>query len=168
MPYEWTAPDPSQPDPPEAELHVWPYRSLPRRGQVVFIGTTATLVALPLLAVIGSPVLWGLLPFLLATLGAIWWAIERSYKDGAVLETLCIWPKRITLTRQNPRGPDQDWEANPYWTELSLHPDDGPVEEYLTLKGAGRTVELGAFLAPEERKALHGELSDRLRRITAP
>ena len=167
MPYEWIEPNLAKPDPPTAELHVWPFRSLPRRGQVVFIGATAALVVIPLIAVIGSPVLWGLLPFILAALAAVWWAIERSYKDGAVLETLCIWPERITLSRQNPRGADQTWESNPYWTELSLHPKEGPVEDYLTLKGAGRTVELGAFLAPEERQALHKELSDRLRKITA-
>ena len=57
MPYQWL--------PPTGEtqrLHLWPYRSLPRRGMVWFIGGTAALIAVPLLGVLGSPVLWGLLP----------------------------------------------------------------------------------------------------------
>lgn len=158
MPYEWTRPDPA-PGAPVAELHAWPYRSLPRRGMVVFIGLTCCLVAMPLLAVIGSPVLWGLLPFLAIAIAGLWWAIERSYTDGTVLEELRLWPDRLCLTRHNPRAPRQDWEANPYWVRLHLHATGGPVEDYLTLKGNGREVELGAFLSPEERKSLHDELA---------
>ncbi|QQA42053.1 DUF2244 domain-containing protein [Pelagovum pacificum] len=157
MPYEWTSP-PGATDAPRAELQLWPYRSLPRRGMVIFIGITVALVSLPLLAVVGSPVLWGLLPFIVAAIAGLWWAIERSYSDGSVLETLLVWPDRVTLTRRNPRGPRQDWEANPYWVEVCLHEDGGPVETYITLRGAGREVEIGAFLTPEERKALYPEL----------
>ena len=41
MPYEW--------NPPQGDaqhLHLWPYRSLPRRGMVWFIGITSGLIAL--------------------------------------------------------------------------------------------------------------------------
>nr|WP_234992260.1 DUF2244 domain-containing protein [Roseisalinus antarcticus] len=154
-------------DAPSAELHLWPYRSLPRKGMAVFLGITLGLIAMPLLAVVGSPVLWGLLPFLAIAIFGVWWAIERSYSDGSVLEELRLWPDRVALTRHNPRSPRQDWEANPYWVDIRLHPKGGPVEEYLTLKGNGREVELGAFLVAEERKALHADLSDRLRALTS-
>ena len=83
MPYEWTTPAPD-----ENRLHLWPYRSLPRKGFVWFIGMTATLIALPLLVLVGSPVLWGLLPFLLLTIAGIWWALDRSYRDGEIIEDL--------------------------------------------------------------------------------
>ncbi|KAA9010120.1 DUF2244 domain-containing protein [Histidinibacterium aquaticum] len=169
MPYEWTEPRPGGPgNAPLEECHLWPFRSLPRRGMVVFIGITCALVSIPLLAVVGSPVLWGLLPFLIIAIGGVWWAIERSYRDGTVLEVLRLWPDRVALTRHNPRGPRQEWEANPYWVDVRLHADGGPVEDYLTLKGNGREVELGAFLAPEERKALHDDLTGRIARLRAP
>ena len=38
MPYEWLPPRDG-----ETRLHLWPYRSLPRRGFVWFIGGTAAL-----------------------------------------------------------------------------------------------------------------------------
>ena len=67
MPYEYLpAPEPN------LHLHLWPYRSLPRRGFVGFIAATATLLALPLPILIGSPILWGILPFLIAAIAAIY------------------------------------------------------------------------------------------------
>lgn len=160
MPYEWTN-RPNRPDTPLAELHLWPYRSLPKRGFVIFIGITAALVAVPLLSVIGSPVLWGILPFFIVTIGAVWIALNRSYADGTILEELRLWPDRVTLTRHGPRAARQDWEANPHWVRVVLHKTGGPVENYVTLKGAGREVEIGAFLTEDERKALYDELADR-------
>lgn len=151
--------------PPLAELHLWPYRSLPRRGFAVFIAATAALLLLPLLAVLGSPVLWGLLPFLVIAVGGVWFALQRSYRDGEVLEVLRLFPARIDLSRQDRSGKRQDWQANPYWVSLHLHPEGGPVPDYLTLKGNGREVELGAFLAQEERVALHGELRQMLAQL---
>lgn len=159
MPHEW------QPSPPgEARLHLWPYRSLPRRGFVWFVGGTAALLLVPLLAVLGSPVLWGLLPFLVGTVAAIWWALARSYRDAEIVETLHLTTDRITLLRQGPRGARQSWEANPYWVSLHLHPKGGPVPNYLTLRGGPREVELGAFLSEEERIALRDELATALAR----
>ncbi|WP_091298703.1 DUF2244 domain-containing protein [Gemmobacter aquatilis] len=162
MPYEWLPPSA---DGPTARLHLWPYRSLPRRGFVWFIGGTAVLIAVPLLSVLGSPVLWGLLPFLLATIGGIWWALERSYRDGEIVEDLALWPDRITLVRHGPHGRRQDWQANPYWVRVIRHEQGGPVPQYLTLKGGTREVEIGSFLAEEERVTLAAELTDRLTRL---
>jgi len=162
MPYEWTAPD-GRPGAPRAELHLWPFRSLPRRGQVTFIAVTAALVALPLIAVLGSPVLWGLLPFFLLMIAGVWYALHVSYRRGEVLEELTVDEAHAHLTRHNPKGDVQEWDANRYWVTVHLHPKGGPVENYLTLRGGDREVEIGAFLDAEERLALYDELSRALR-----
>lgn len=159
MPYEWLPPSP---DGPRAELHLWPYRSLPKRGFVWFVGGTAALISMPLWPLLGTWLLWGLLPFLMIAVGGLWWGLSRSYRDGDLIERLVLEEDRITLTRHNPRGPEQRWEANPYWVQVTLHPSGGPVEDYLTLKGDGREVELGAFLSPEERRRLRGEVLEAL------
>lgn len=160
MPYEWIPPD--GPNAPAAELHLWPYRSLPRRGMAWFLGGTAALIALPLIVVVGSPILWGLLPFFVAAIAGVWLALNRSFKDGEILEELRLWDDKLTLDRHNPRGPRQSWEANPHWVALTLHPKGGPVENYLTMKGNGREVELGAFLSEDERKDIYADLLDKL------
>lgn len=48
---------------------------------------------------------------------------------------------------------------------LTLHATGGPVPQYLTLKGEGREVELGAFLTEAERKLLAAEITERLRKL---
>lgn len=159
MPYEWLPPTAGD---DTTRLQLWPYRSLPRRGFVWFIGGTAALIGLPLLSVLGSPVLWGLLPFLLAAIAGLWWALERSYRDAEIIEDLTLGPTRITLTRHGPRGRRQDWEANPHWVRVQRHETGGPVPHYLTLKGGPREVEIGAFLSEDERLALERELATRL------
>lgn len=160
MPYEWIK---SEDD--ARILHLWPYRSLPRKGMVWFIGGTAALIALPLLVLLGSPVLWGLLPFLIAAIAAIFWALNRSYKDGEILEILVLSPNQTRLTRYGPRQKHAEWQANPHWIKVNLSAASGPVPHYLTMQGNGREVELGAFLTPDERKALDIELRALLRSI---
>ncbi len=161
MPYRWTACERNES--PRWRLRLWPHRSLPRTGFVTFIGITATMLVLPLLAVLGSPVLWVLLPFLGGALALVWFFLQRSYADGALSEDLAIWRDRIELVRHNPRGPVQSWRADPHLVRVDIRETGGPVENYVTLTGGGRAVELGAFLSPDERLAMFRGLSDRLR-----
>ena len=113
---------------------------------------------LPPLALLGTPLLWGILPFLLGTLALLWIALRRNDADGQLTEVLTLQAERVELVRHNPRGPDQRWDANPFWVQVDLHTEGGPVENYVTLRGGDRTVEIGAFLSPEERETLYDDL----------
>ncbi len=153
MPYEWSASDGDA-----RHLRLWPYRSLSQTGFVWFIGITAALTALPLLMMVGHPVLWGLLPFVVAAVAAIWWALRANARNRAVVEELSLSRDRVTLVRHNPRGRQQRWQANPFWVRLNVYATGGPVPYYVTLNGNGREVEIGAFLSEDERVALGREL----------
>mgnify|MGYP000336086959 CR=1 FL=1 len=171
MPYEWSDTNTGAPVNSGAPFHAhidagkpitltaWPYRSLKKKDFVRFMGATCALLFLPLIALLGKGPLWVMLPFLLATIGLIWWFINRSYRDGTLTEVLEITPELATLTRTDPKGRVQTWQANPYWITATLHKSDGPVPQYLTLRGENtREVELGAFLTEEERVELAAEL----------
>lgn len=157
MPYRWSAESGAG---QTETLILWPYRSLPRRGFAAFLLATFALICIPLFAVLGTVVLWGLLPFILAAVAALWWGLERSYRDGELREELTLTPERAHLVRTDPRGRRQEWECNAYWVRVEMHVKGGPVPFYVTLKGAGREVEIGAFLSEDERRALYGELTD--------
>jgi uncharacterized membrane protein len=160
MPYEWTAPDTLP-----RRLSLWPHRSLLRKDFVHFMGATAALAALPIITMLGTPILWMLLMPFAGMFALLWWALRRSDKDGEIVEELTLTPDHAHLIRHNPRGNKQEWEANPYWTSVHLHPKGGPVENYLTLRGNGREVEIGAFLSPEERVALYDDLQGALAKL---
>ena len=123
-----------------------------------FIGITAAMLTLPLFAVLGSAVAWVLMVFFVATLAAIWRAITTNQHHRSTREELSLTEARVALDHIPPKGPALTWEANPHWVTVNLR-NDGPVENYLTLRGNGREVELGAFLTPEERQDLYDELN---------
>ncbi len=150
---------------PAAAVRIWPHRSLPPEGFVGFIALTCGLIAIPLISVLGTPVLWGVLPFFVLVVAGLWIALRRSYADGKLTEELTLWSDRIALVRHNPRGPAQEWSADPHWVRVRLHEAGGPVEKYLTLRGGGREVELGAFLSPREREELSVALTRALARL---
>jgi uncharacterized membrane protein len=165
MPYEWFADtDTSR----TSRLKLWPHRSLPRKGFAAFILATFTMITIPLYPLLGTVVLWGLLPFLLLAVAGLWWALERSYRDAEMTEELTIDPATVHLVRTNPGGQIQEWNCQSYWAKAEMHPTGGPVTHYITLKGKGREVEIGAFLFEDERKSLYGEIVGALRDAAAP
>ena len=165
MPYKWSQ---TQHTNSYECLRLWPHSSLPSGGFVWFIAATFVLIQLPLFAVLGTVVLWVLLPFLMITVAAIWLALKRSYHDQNVLETLSLKADEVHLQRRNPKGDHQEWDCNVYWAKLSIYPNGGPVPNYLTLTGNGREVEIGAFLSEDERPVLYLELLDFLARSNHP
>ncbi|UWQ30892.1 DUF2244 domain-containing protein [Leisingera sp. M523] len=164
MPYNWTRPQQDA----VRELHLWPHQSLPPQGYVRFLGLTAALICVPLIPVLGSFLLWGLLPFLLLALFGMKWALDRNRHDHQILEVLTIGKEEARLERINPDGGRQSWRCNRYWTRVGMHHHDGPVPHYVTLQGGGREVEIGAFLSEEERIALFDELSSAIHGTEAP
>jgi uncharacterized membrane protein len=157
MPYEWTSDTP-----PTQSLRLWPHQSMTQAGFAWFIGITAVMLTLPLLAVLGSPVVWVLLAFFLAALGGVWRAVTANQAQRSMHEALTVTPDKVRLEHVPHKGAAKDWEANPFWVEVNMR-RDGPVENYLTLRGNGREVEIGAFLTPEERAALYDELRGALK-----
>ena len=165
MPYEWTQDHTAA---RTSRLRLWPYRSLPRKGFAAFILATFTLITIPLYPLLGTVVLWGVLPFLLLAVAGIWWALEASYRTADISEELTIDPETIHLVRTNPGGGVQQWDCNSYWAQAHMHPTGGPVAHYITLTGKGREVEIGSFLSEDERKSLYGELVEALKSAAAP
>lgn len=161
MAYHWTETTDAQGH-KLAVLHLHPNRPLTTRGFAWFFGITACLAALPLMAVLGSPILWMLLPFVVATIAGTWIAIRRHAQGPQPHEVLTLARDKVHLHHQPSKGAALVWEGNPYWLRLELHAEGGPVPDYLTLTAMGRKVELGAFLAPSERQALKGEIESRL------
>ena len=136
------------------EVRLWPHNSLAPSGFVWFMAATLGMLAIPLVGLLGTVALWGVLPFMLAVVGLLWLSLNRSWRDRSIEETFALTSDAATLIRRDPNGTTRDWTANPYWVRIEMHPKVGTVEDYLTLHGGPRDVEIGAFLTPEERRDL--------------
>lgn len=149
MTYRFATPD---------RIELRPFRSLPMQGFAVVILLFFALIMIPLVAMIGTVLLWGLLPFALITVAALWTGLRRNYKDAEILEVLEMDGNDLTLTRTNPDGQVQEWRCNIHWVRVTKHDKGGPVPHYITLSGNGREVEIGAFLSEDERPVLYDDL----------
>ena len=144
---------------------LYPHRSLPATGFVWTIALLSAGLALPLLGVFGTNVLWGVLPFMMLTVAGTWYFIMRSYRDGQIVEELSLWRDQLTLVRVEPKGTRRNWQANPYWVQVNER--DTPVKHYLTLQGGPREVELGAFLSADERLELKAQIETEIDKLAA-
>ena len=127
------------------------------------LGITALMLSVPLWGIIGTPVFWALIPFLALAFLGLWFAIRRNGRNLNLSETLWIWSDEVRVERQEPDGRRLRWQAEPMKARVRLH-KEAKIEDYLTLTGGGREIELGAFLAPEERVALADEIEAGLTR----
>lgn len=121
------------------------------------------MLLLPLMAVLGSVVLWFLLPFLMLAVGGVWFAIHRNRRAAQVTEVLTLTETQAHLIRQTPDDTAQEWQCNRFWATPQCYETDGPVPKYVTLRGNGREVEIGAFLSEDERITLYNDLLRMLR-----
>ncbi|UWQ16455.1 DUF2244 domain-containing protein [Jannaschia sp. M317] len=148
-------------------LELRPHQSLSPGGFVIMIGATFGMLMIPLVGLVGTAALWGVLPFVMGALALLWFGLKRSWRDRDILERFEMTSDTATLTRRDPDGSERDWAANPYWVRVERHDKVGVIEDYLTLSGGPREVEIGAFLTPDERRALEQRLRHALRRIRA-
>lgn len=148
-------------DPPVWRVRLWPHRSLDRGGFRWVMVVAAAGLALPLIALAPTGVSLPLLPWALGALLLLWGVLKASYFTGRLTEELRLWPDAIAVERREPWGRVHRWSANPYWVDIDVA-DTRDVERYLTLRGGGRRIELGAFLTPDERAELAEELRRRI------
>lgn len=150
-------------DDPILSLTLWPHQSLTAEGMEIMSWVIGLGLAIPVLPFIGTPVIWGLLPFLAGAFFLFRFMVRRNQRARQLHEELTLWPDLIRVERVEPNGTVRDWEANPHWVRVELREDTG-ITHYLTLRGAGREIELGAFLTPEERLVLAADLRRALAR----
>jgi uncharacterized membrane protein len=148
---------------PLLELELRPHQSLSPEGFVGFMAATFGMVAIPIVGLLGTMALWGVLPFVALVLGALWLGLKRSWRDRRIVETFALTADEALLVRRDPDGTLRDWRANPYWVRVERHERVGSVSDYLTLEGGPRAVEIGAFLTPQERRGLERRLIGALR-----
>jgi uncharacterized membrane protein len=155
------------PEPILFEAVTRPPAGLSRRGLRWLCGIAAAVAAVPAIgfALLGA---WPILGFMgvevVLVLGLL--LLHHRWNAGK-LETVLLAEGRLTVAWHDGRGREGRAELEPYWARLSLE-EPADRAPRLVARARGREVEIGRFLAPEEKRALAAALEEALRRYRAP
>ena len=129
-----------------------PNRSLGRAGfAAVMAGVVVVSVGLGTYFLLQGA--WPVFGFFGLDIVLLYLAFRLSYRSGRLRETICVTADEVAIRRIAPNGRTTEWRFNPYWLRVEL---DEPVEHHsqITLSSHGRSLVIGAYLAPEERASL--------------
>lgn len=107
---------------------------------------------------------WPILPFAGAEIALLVWAVRHSMRRGRYREVLTVDDNTVTLERGLAR-PEMRQEFSRFWLRPRLERDRWR-ECRVLLAAHGNSVEVGACLTSEERKALYLRLCQMLGRTT--
>ena len=142
----------------DAELR--PHRSLGRAGFFALMSCVAlaSFGAGLAFALAGA---WPVLGFFGLDVALVWLAFHLNERGGRTVERLRLSPERCDVERIGPTGRSRRWTFQPFWLRVALEDPDGHHCR-VTLSSRGTRVSVGAFLTPDERRALYRTLRDAL------
>ncbi len=95
--------------------------------------------------------------------GAFWFNVRRRLMH----ETIDLTERKLIVERFDSYGGRHRWTFQPHWLRLCIQCRDGR-NTGLELRSHGRSIVVGAFLAPDEIGELGLMLEDALRRLSVP
>ena len=106
---------------------------------------------------------WLVLPFMGLDVALLAWAFRSVSIAARRHERVTLRPETLTVERHPARGAPTEILLNPYWVRVHL---EEPEEHWskLTLRSHGRTVQVGSFLAPQDRESFAEALKSALRK----
>lgn len=135
---------------PSFQALIHPYRSLGRKGFRALIGVViaANATFAGVMILFGA---WPVVGFLGLDVLAIYVAFRLNYAQAAAFERITIGDGHLVVERVDAKGRRREWRFASYWVHVLF---DGDEEAgTVTLRSHGRSLEVGAFLVPFERKS---------------
>ncbi len=107
---------------------------------------------------------WPVLGFLGLDILLIYYAFRVSYHRARMYETVRLTENELAVEKVDPKGRTVRWEFQPYWLRVGVE-ESSRRDAALTLRSHGKTLEIGAFLTPEEKRDVARALEVELRRL---
>lgn len=139
-----------------------PHRSLPPRGFTMLMALTGVLsVSLGTgFVLLGA---WPVCGFFGLDVLLLYVAFRHSYRSARQRETVRLTAADLTVERVSVRGERRHWRFQPYWLRVVFEERDEETNR-LVLTSHGRSLVVGSFLAPAERRTLAASLKGALGR----
>ena len=149
---------PAEASPAPFDAVLYPNRSLGRFGFHLLMAAIV-LVSVAIGAAFVLAGAWPVTGFLGLDVLLLYLAFRWNYRQGRRAEFIRLDGNELAVRRMEPSGRRREWRFDAYWVHVTI---DDPSNQ-LTLSSHGRTLEVGAFLSPEERlevgKALRAALA---------
>lgn len=150
---------------PVFEIELRPYRSLGPRGFIILMvvfGLVNFAAGIAFWA-IGA---WPVFGFCGLDVLLLWLAFRYSYAQARAREIIRLDQDALEVRRIDARGNEKAWRLQPYWLRVECDAEDDSAP--LRLWSHGRSLTLGAFLSPDERRVLADALREALVRWRIP
>ena len=141
---------------PIFEALLYPRRSLGRKGYTILIAGTAAIVFLYGLVFLAIGA-WPIFGFLGGEWLLFWFLFRKHHRGDDRAERIRLYPDHLLFERFDRHGNHTAERLQPYWLNIILERAAEP-DNALYLRSHGRSIEVGAFLSPQERRGLANEL----------
>jgi len=151
---------------PLFEAVLSPHRSLSPLGFVLVMGG---LIGISIAIGVGFSLVgaWPVLGFLGIDILLVYLAFRISYDAARQCQHVRLGVDALEIAFHNPGGRDRHAVLEPYWARVEVEPINARRGR-LVIRSRGEFIELGAFLANDEKLAFAGALSHALRQARDP
>lgn len=142
----------------EAVIH--PYRSLGAFGFGLLLAVVAGVNAVGAVVMLSYGA-WPVVGFMGLDVLAVYVAFRLSYRQARAFERVTINGEALTVERVDRKGRRREWTFPSYWASVLFEGDEDQGK--VTVRSHGRSLEVGEYLAPFERKSFAEALREALR-----
>jgi uncharacterized membrane protein len=153
---------------PYFSARLTPHRSLGPKGFLVLMALVSgvSFTAGLFFWMVGA---WPVFFFFGLDVALVYWAFRANYRAARAWEQVEVADDRLTVERGRPGHAPRLWTFHPYWVRVELEEwtdeDEGlALCGPLTLRSHGNSLEIGAFLSPDERRDFARTLRNALSR----
>ncbi|UJW84355.1 DUF2244 domain-containing protein [Devosia sp. SL43] len=144
-----------------------PHRSLGKRGGMLLFGLGTSLAVLPGLAVVAELPWLPVIGLMLADIVAIGLTLFLSLRTGRRREQITVWSDQIEWTATNAKGTKVLRRFDPRTVRLQLDRDADEKTTTIRLRNGKDELEVGAFLAADDKSSFAKALGTALRKARA-
>ncbi|SFZ85025.1 Uncharacterized membrane protein [Devosia enhydra] len=129
-----------------------PHNSLTGNGQRIVIAVMVVMASVPGM-VFFSMGAWPIVGFMGLDILAVWWALSAARRNGRAFEEVTLWRHQLDILKVDGKGQRRSFSFNPLAVRLVIDRDINERTRALHLRGADQTLEIGAFLAENEKSS---------------
>jgi uncharacterized membrane protein len=155
----------SSPDEPVFEAVIHPYRSLGAFGFFLLL-TVLVIANLAVATVMVIHGAWPVAGFLGLDVLGVYVAFRLSYAQTRAFERVTINGEALIVERVDRKGRRREWRFPSYWVSIWFDEDEHE-RGVVTVRSHGRSLEVGTYLAPFERKPFAEALRRALHELKA-